>query len=147
MKTNKFLAKGKTFLLGALCLGALTSASSCGGEVSFFEVSVRMTGISPSCAYAVAYCEVTVSGAAKDFFSLEPEVCDRRMTVDRGKFQFGTEAESGDVNFHIDIFNGNRIKLGAGDAHQPVQKGGRAVVDLVAAMDPAALASTMACAQ
>jgi hypothetical protein len=147
MKTNRLLAKGKNLLLGALSLGALAATSSCGGEVSFFEVNVSMSGITSACAYTIASCEVTVSGAATDHFSLEPAICDQRATVDRGRFQFGTEAGSGDVNFHIEVFNGNRDKLGAGDASKPIMKGGRVVLDLVAMIDQAALASTMACAK
>jgi hypothetical protein len=145
MRTNELLAKGKNLLLGMLCAGALAAASGCGGEVNFFEVNVTLTGISPACAYAVGSCEVTVSGAATDFFTLKNGVCDRREGVDRGRFQFGTEAGSGEVNFHIDVFNGNRVKLGSGDASKAIMKGGRAVVDLKAAMDPAALAATMSC--
>lgn len=147
MKTNKLLAKSKNVLLGVLCAGAVAATSSCGGEVSFFEVNVTMSGITPACAYAVASCEVTVSGAASDSFTLKSSICDQRAALDRGRFQYGTEAGSGDVNFHIDVFNGNRVKLGSGDASKPIMKGGRVVLDLTVAIDSAALASTMACAQ
>jgi len=147
MKTNKLLAKGKSLLLGTLCAGALAATSGCGGEVSFFEVNVSLTGITRACAFAIASCEVTVTGAASDFFTLNSRMCDQRMALDRGTFQYGTEAGSGNVNFHIEVFNGNREKLGAGDAQKPIMKGGRVVMDLMAAIDPAALASTMACAK
>lgn len=147
MKTSKLLTKGKSLLLGALCVGALAGASSCGGEISFFEVNVSMTGITTACAFAIHSCEVTVSGAANDMFSLNSQICDQRAALDRGKFQYGTEAGSGTVNFHIEVFDGNRNKLGAGDAQKAIVKGGRTEVTLVAAIDPAALAANMTCAK
>ena len=130
-------------LLGVSALGASTSC----GQVSYFEVAVSLTGLTPSCSYAIASCEVKVTGAANDFFTLSSKVCDAQMTLNRGTFQYGTEAESGTVNFHIDIFNGNRDKLGQGDASKAIQPGGRAKVDLVATADAAALTATHACAQ
>jgi hypothetical protein len=136
----------KNALLALLGLGALGATTGC-GQVSYFEVSVSLTGLTPSCSYAIASCEVTVSGAATDFFNLTSKVCDAQMTLNRGTFQYGTEAESGNVNFHLEIFNGNRDKLGMGDASKAIQPGGRAKVDLMAAADPAALTATHACAQ
>ena len=136
----------KKSLLTLLGLGALAATSGC-GEVSYFEVTVGLTGLTPSCAFAIASCEVTVTGAANDFFNLKSEVCDAKAMLSRGKFQYGTEAESGTVNFHMEIFNGNRIKLGQGDATGQIKAGGRTPVTMMVAADPAALTATMACAQ
>lgn len=143
---NVLLAKGKRLLLLALGAGSL-GAAGCGGQVSFFEVSVGLTGISQACAYAIASCDVTVSGAANDSFQLSDQVCNGRMSLQRGKFQYGTEAESGNVKFHVDVFNGNRKKLGAGEAEKAIVPGGRATLDLTVMADAAALAETMACGQ
>lgn len=136
----------KKSLLTLVGLGALTATSGC-GEVSYFEVETTLTGLSASCAFAIASCEVTVTGAANDFFNLKREVCDAKAMLSRGKFQYGTDAESGTVNFHLEIFNGNRVKLGQGDASGTIKAGGRTPVSLTVAADPAALTATMACAQ
>ena len=147
MKTTEIkMGMRKKALLTVLGLGALAATTSC-GQVSFFEVAVTLTGLTPSCSYAIASCEVTVSGAAHDSFTLSSKVCDAQMTLNRGTFQYGTEAESGTVNFHLEIFNGNREKLGQGDASKAIQPGGRAKVDLMVVADAVALMETKACAQ
>lgn len=143
---RKTMGKAKKSLLTLLGLGALAASSGC-GQISYFEVHVALTGLSASCSFAIASCEVTVTGAANDFFNLKSDVCDAKAMLDRGKFQYGTEAESGNVNFHLEIFNGNRVKLGQGDASGSIKPGARAMVELAVAADPAALTSTMACAQ
>jgi hypothetical protein len=146
-------SKGKTImgtvkksLLTLVGLGALVTASGC-GEVSYFEVDVTLAGLTPTCAFAIAYCEVTVSGATTDRFDLRNEVCDAKATLSRGKFQYGTEAGSGTVNFHMDVLNGNRVKLGQGDTSGTIKPEGRVPLTMTVNADPAALAATMACAQ
>ena len=136
----------KKSLLTLVGLGALTATSGC-GQISYFEVETTLSGLSASCAFAIASCEVTVTGAANDFFNLKREVCDAKAMLSRGKFQYGTEAESGNVSFHMEIFNGNRDKLGAGDTSGPIKPGGRTALTMTVNADPAALTSTMACAQ
>jgi hypothetical protein len=128
---------GKTFgRLAATVALALLGAGAAGcGQTSFFEVTVQVksdvTGVRQACLSVVGSCEVTVSGAASEGpFTLAN--CDHVTSWTIGTFQYGTDAESGTVNFHIDMFDANLKKppLGSGDASGSIKAGGRQPVTL-----------------
>lgn len=135
-------------VLPALVFALLTGASGC-GQLSFMEVTVRISSnvaaVDASCIYAVDQCEVRVSGAETDFFTLVNNACVHRTAFDIAEFQFGTDESSGNISFHVEIYDGNHNKLGQGDGSGPIKDGGRQPVIVPVAPDAVAFAATGAC--
>ena len=132
-------------LVGALAL--LGGASGC-GQLAFMEVEVRVmqtAQVDASCLYTIDRCEVRVSGAESDFFTLGNGACARQLNF-KPDFQFGTDEDSGNIAFHVDIFDGNGHKLGQGDGSGAIKEGGRQKVMVPITPDGAAFAATGACA-
>jgi hypothetical protein len=117
--------------VGAAALVALaTGLAGCGGQTSFFEVTVTVSNLVDRTM--IASCELTVSGAAKDGpFNLDN--CGHVTAPTIGIFQYGTDSESGTVSFHVDAFDGSRGKLGQGDSSGAIKKGGRTPISLAIA--------------
>lgn len=122
---------------------ALLGAGGC-GETSYFEVAVSVSNtLSPAdCLSKMNSCEVRVSGADSSSFSLGGNICVSPINYSLGKFQFTTEKDSGNMNFHVEIFDGNLRKLGQGDAAAAVKAGGIQTLMLTVMPDVAAFNCT-----
>jgi hypothetical protein len=109
-------------------IAALVALAGCGGQTSFFEVTVTVNNPMVD-RTMITSCEMTVSGSATDGpFSLAG--CDHVTAQTIGVFQYGTDAESGTVSFHVVAFNGSRGTLGVGDSSGAIKKGGRTPISL-----------------
>lgn len=126
-----------------LSVALLIGAVGCGNP-SFFEVAVIVnndTTVRLDCLTGIETCQVAVSGAASDAFTLGNSTCSGiKHAFQLGQFQYGTDKDSGNVNFHVDIFDGNLKKLGQGDATGAIKKEGRQPVMLHVVPDPVAFA-------
>jgi hypothetical protein len=144
-KENSKNSGKKIGILGKAGLSALlllTGAAGC-GQTSFFEVAVVVNsnaGVRQDCLSFIDLCQVTVSGAASDSFTLNSATCVQPRSFQIGIFQYGTDSESGNVSFHVDIFDGNLKKLGQGDGTGAIKAGGRQPVTVPIAPDAVAFA-------
>jgi hypothetical protein len=134
---------------GIAALVLLASAVGC-GQTSFFDVTVTVnntvSGVRLDCLYAIDSCEVTVSGKASDSFTLASKSCTHPTAFQVGVFQYGTGEDSGNVGFHVEIFDGNHRKLGQGDGPSTaIKAGGRQSVAVPVLPEAAAFASTGSC--
>ena len=133
---------GRVTWLGLLAMGLLAGASGC-GELSFMEVSVVVasnTAVRSDCLFAINSCEVKVTGSENTNFTLGNNACVHPLNFTIGKFQFGTDSDSGNIAFHVDIFDGNLVKLGQGDGSDSIKAGGRKPVTVNVTPDAAAFA-------
>jgi hypothetical protein len=89
---------------------ALSGGGAVGcGQTSYFEVTVTLPATVDTCLQSMIFsCEVAVSGAASDSFTLPSDVCISPKQRQIGVFQYGTDKDSGNVAFHLDLFTGNR---------------------------------------
>jgi hypothetical protein len=141
MRSSKIVGKIVGKIAGSALL-LLCGASGC-GDPSFFEVSVVVTsnaGVRLDCLSFIETCEVTVSGAASESFTLGNNSCVSPRAFQIGLFQYGTDSDSGNVGFHVEIFDPNGKKLGQGDGSGAIKKGGRQPVTVPVAPDPVAFA-------
>lgn len=139
-QSNSDSTKKRNRLATALLALTLASAASAGcGQVSFFEVAVVADNstamLRTEKLFEVDRCEVLVSGAVTDGFTLSD--CRNPSTEDwfLGTFQYGTESESGDVTFTIKLYNGVVKLLGQGAATAPIKKGGRQNIEVKVLLD------------
>lgn len=133
--------RGKT-ALAALALALLAGGSGC-GQLSFMEVAVVVrnnTGILPECLFTIDLCQVKVSGTESGDFTLGNFACTHPTNYQIAKFQYGTDESSGNIAFHVDIFDGNLKKLGQGDGSGAIKDGGRQPVTVDVVPDTAAFA-------
>ncbi len=125
MKTQIQGKAGKVGKVGGLTGLALLATLGLGGcgQTSFFEVTVMVANVTTGPDISmINSCFVTVSGAAKDMFTLNN--CMHVVTGRVGVFEYGTEAESGSLTFHVDVFDGNQKMLGQGENSGMIKKGG-----------------------
>jgi hypothetical protein len=148
MKTTANASRRTTGLSALIAFALLAGAAGC-GQLSFMEVTVRVdntvAAVNSSCLYSIDRCEVRVSGAESDFFTLGAGACVHRTVFDLAEFQFGTDESSGNISFHIEIFDANGNKLGQGDGAGAIKDGGRQPVIVPVAPDAAAFAATGGC--
>jgi hypothetical protein len=145
-KTGK---TGKSGKIGIPALILLASTLGC-GQTSFFEVTVtvnnNVSGVRLDCLYAIDQCAVTVSGPVSDNFTLASRSCVHPTAFQLGSFQYGTGEDSGNIVFHVDIFDGNLHKLGQGDGPSTaIKAGGRTPVAVAVVPDASAFAATGSC--
>ena len=128
----------------ALLLLALPGLQAC-GQTSYFDVAVtikQVPGVTVSSLRDIDLCVVSVSGAASDSFSLGTStrvLCQQNMvqSFDLGLFQYGTDADSGMVNFDVKIYMPNRTTvLGEGMGGAAIKSGGRQTVAVEIVPDP-----------
>lgn len=132
-----------TTALLALTVAALSAGC---GQVSFFDVTVVADNstamLRTEKLFEVDRCEVLVRGAVRDDFTLR--ACRNPSTEDwnLGTFQYGTEAESGDVSFTVKLYNGVVKPLGEGTATAPIKQGGRQILEVKVLLDPTNFSKT-----
>jgi hypothetical protein len=128
--------------LGVLLL--LPALQAC-GQTSYFDVAVtikQVPGISVSNLRDIDLCVATVSGAASDSFSLGTGTrvaCQQGMvqSFDLGLFQYGTDSDSGTVNFDVKIYKADhQTILGEGMSGAAIKTGGRQTVAVEIVPDP-----------
>ncbi len=102
-----------------LALGLAVAAAGC-GEVSFFDVSVS-TALAVDNT-VITQCEVKVTGAASETFSLKN--CDHVTSHTIGTFEYGTDSGSGTVNFDISARDGGRNVVAHNTISGNIAKGG-----------------------
>jgi len=139
------------FVLRALVLASLIGAAGC-GQPSFFEVTVQVapvTGVRTDCINSAVFsCELTVSGAASGSYVLGSGVCSpppRSFTI--AQFQYGTDADSGNVTFDMSIFSTQHAKLGEGSVTAAIKAKATQPVTLTIQPDLAAFIATNSCPQ
>jgi hypothetical protein len=141
-------------IVGGGCAGGesviAADAAGADGQVSHFNVGVlvnQVVGVRLDCLYAIDSCMFTVSGSLNDGpFYLPSKVCTHPTAFWLGSFQYDTGAISGSVLFHVEIFDGNRRKLGQGDtANTAVKPGGQESLTAAIVPDPAAFIATGSC--
>lgn len=150
MTTNSRKRIARTVALASLSALAL-GASGCGSP-SFFEVTVMVmsgTGVRTDCLPAIGSCEVNVSGAASGSYGLGGHVCDRPdpHSYQLTQFQFGADADSGNVTFDMSIFSPNGSKLGMGSVTAAIKSHSTTPVTLTIVPDVAAFVATNSCPQ
>lgn len=122
--------------LGLALSGSLVGMAGC-GQVSFFAVDVTIKNdVRESDLSVIDTCEVRVSGDATDFFALQGCGPGQIRSFYLGQFQYGTEKESGTVNFTVNLMR-NREMIGTGSASGGIKAGGRVDVALQVTPDPA----------
>lgn len=124
-----------------LALGGIGATTGC-GQTSFFEVAVAVKsdvpGFPKNCLFSIYSCVATVSGAAADRFPLADKACHTPLDYSLGLFQFETDSDSGNVDFKVEIFDGNNNKLGEGTASSTIKAAGRQAVMLTITPDTTA---------
>ena len=92
--------------------------AGCGGETSYFDVNVTVTGAQSTDLTSVETCEIETSGASSSVFTLQN--CGRGRTMQDpqhfGYFLYRTDADGGDVTFKATLFGSSRSVVGMSDA-------------------------------
>jgi hypothetical protein len=132
-KSEKIGVGGKAGKGGWTALVAVAALAGC-GQTSFFDVTV--TAMNSVDISTINSCQVLVSGAASDTFSLDGAKCGHVMQFNIGTFEYGTTLESGTLNFHIDLLKGDLTKMAQGDGSGAVKVGGHQPIIVTVAPFP-----------
>src|SRR5215470_15835118 len=105
--------------LAGLLLALPLAGSGC-HDFKYVDVAVRFdptpaqgqtTGFDSASAFTVNICRVNVSGAATDSFVLPEGSCPNRLNkndpLNVGTFEYSTFADSGNITFTLQAFQGN----------------------------------------
>jgi hypothetical protein len=129
-------AQWSRLALGLALAGSLAGMAGC-GQVSYFAVDVTIKNdVRESDLAVIDTCEVIVSGAANDVFPLQVCGPGQIRSFYLGQFQYGTEKESGNVDFTVNLMR-NREKIGTGMGGGAIKAGGRVDVAIQVIPDPA----------
>jgi hypothetical protein len=133
----------RTAAIGLFALAASTAAC---GQISYMDVKVTVDAtnhpnISQNSFAQINTCEVHVSGATSDIFTIDK--CMNGMTLltvesgtriyDLGTLQYGTSTDSGTLNFEVDLRSGDTSKppLGKGTGSGSIKSGQHSLVSVV----------------
>jgi hypothetical protein len=128
--------------LGVLIL--LPGLQAC-GQTSYFDVALtvkQVPGVTVSSLRDIDLCVVSVSGAASETFSLGTStrvICQQGsvQSFDLGIFQYGTDSDSGVVNFDVKIYKPDHTTvLGEGMGGAAIKSGGRQTLAVEIVPDP-----------
>jgi hypothetical protein len=112
-------------------LPVLLGTSGC-NTYKYFDVHVTFDqsagNFDVSLAGSVDHCRLTVSGADSGTFTLAPGTCPNRAgsnLLDVGVFEYSTFADSGNLRFDVDAFQGANMeseacRIGTGNTTIPV---------------------------
>ena len=131
---------------GLIALSLLLAGLSACGQANFVDVTVTIKKgvVAADKLTQIDRCNVTVSGAESDSFGLT-NCSDARAATSTLLFQYGSEKDSGTLNFVVDILSGidsnagptGRRKLGTGSGSGSIKSGSRATVSIEVVPDPA----------
>ena len=139
MMTNSKGACSARAAHAVVLFGILFGGSAC-GQTSFFDVMVtvkQVQGVTQDSLRQINSCQVTVSGASSDAFPLDNCVFGLVQSFAIGTFQYGTDKDSGTVNFQVDLIGQDRrTVLGSGTGGAAIKSGGRQTLAVEVVPDP-----------